>query len=212
MRILDLFCGAGGAAMGYARAFRDAEIVGVDLAPQPRYPFSFMQDDAMEWLTDPSLLVQFDLIHASPPCQRFSKITKRWGTESEHPDLVAATRDALVASGVPWVIENVEGAPLINPTMLCGSMFGLGVRRHRLFETSHPLPQAPACRHREQGLVVGVYGHAGGRSNRDGLDFGGTEQWRQAMDIDWMTGKELAQSIPPAYTQWVALNHSRVTP
>lgn len=203
LRILDLFCKAGGASVGYHQAFPDAEIVGVDIEPQPNYPYTFIQADAMETLADVLTLMEFDLVHGSPPCQRFSKMTKRWGTEGEHPDLVAATRDALVISGVPWVIENVEGAPLVNPTMLCGSMFGLGVRRHRLFETSHPLPPAPACRHREQGRVVGVYGHAGGRSKRDGLNFGGTDEWRRAMGIDWMTGSELAQAIPPAYTEWI---------
>lgn len=130
-------------------------------------------------------------------------MTKRWGRSDEHPDLVIPIRERLIASGVPYVIENVPGAPLIDPVTLCGSMFGLGVRRHRIFETSFPVLQ-PVCQHAAQGHVIGVYGHAGGTSKRDGLTFSGTAAWREAMGIEWMTGDELAEAIPPAYSEFLA--------
>jgi len=194
-RLLDLFCGAGGASMGYHRA--GFEVVGVDIKPMPRYPFEFHQADAM---TFP--LEGFDVIHASPPCQRYSTMTKRWARSEEHPDLVGPIRSRLLATGVAYVIENVPGAPLADPLTLCGSMFDLGVRRHRIFETSVGM-LAPQCNHAAQGRVVGVYGHAGGTSKRDGLTFAGVAEWRRAMGIDWMTGDELAESIPPAYTEYI---------
>ena len=196
-RLLDLFCGAGGASMGYHRA--GFEVVGVDINPQPHYPFEFHQADALEFD-----LSGFDAIHASPPCQRYSAMTRRHvGRSESHPDLVAPMRERLIANGAPWVIENVEGSPLIDPVTLCGSMFGLGVRRHRLFESSSPLADPPPCDHAGQGRVVGVYGNPGGSSKRDGISFGGVDTWREAMGIDWMTGRELRESIPPACTEWI---------
>jgi DNA (cytosine-5)-methyltransferase 1 len=134
-------------------------------------------------------------------------MTKKWGRSDEHPDFIAEVREELDAIGAPYVIENVEGAPLVNPLMLCGSMFGLRsgeyqLRRHRLFEASFDLWPAPAtCAHR--GRALPVYGHAGGTSKRDGLTFPGTDAWREGMGIDWMTGKELAESIPPVFTSWI---------
>lgn len=209
LRLLDLFCGAGGAARGYQMA--GFYVVGVDNRPQPRYAGDeFIQADAM---TFP--LEGFDVIHASPPCQRYSTMTKKWGREDSHPDLVAPVRDALETiceDGALYVIENVPGAPLLNPMTLCGSMFGLGVdgyqlRRHRIFETNAGTIWPPAsCAHVGQPLPV--YGHAGGRSKRDGLKFPGTDAWREGMGIDWMIGKELAESIPPAYTHFIG-NHLR---
>jgi DNA (cytosine-5)-methyltransferase 1 len=198
-RLLDLFCGAGGAAMGYHRA--GFEVVGVDLRPQPRYPFTFHRGDA---LTYP--LAGFDAIHASPPCQRYSVQTKQNGTMANHPDWIAAVRQRLQAAGVPYVIENVPGAPLHNPIVLCGSMFGLErLRRHRLFEC--PMiaqPAQPTCRHERQHDCISVTGHAGGTSRRDGgARFASTAIWREIMGIDWMTGKELAEAIPPIYTQYL---------
>jgi DNA (cytosine-5)-methyltransferase 1 len=209
--LLDLFCGAGGAAMGYHRAGFD--VVGVDINPQPHFPFEFIQADWEEPLwTLPGLWEREGrpyAIHASPPCQRYSSMTKRWDRSEDHPDLIAPVREHLEAIGVPYVIENVEGAPLWGPLMLCGTMFGLRsgeytLRRHRLFEAGGgwSLDWAPApCAH--TGLALPVYGHAGGKSKRDGLTFPGTDAWREGMGIDWMTGKELAESIPPAYTEFV---------
>jgi len=208
MILLDLFCGAGGAAMGYHRA--GFKVVGVDINPQPHFPFEFIQADWREPLAYlPGLWERNGeryFIHASPPCQRYSVMTKKWGRSENHPDFIAEVREALRAIGCDYVIENVAGAPLESPIMLCGTMFKLGsgayrLRRHRLFETSFDLFAPATCNH--VGLALPVYGHAGGRSKRDGLVFPGTDAWREGMGIDWMTGKELAESIPPAYTEFI---------
>ena len=210
-RLLDLFCGAGGAAMGYARA--GFEVVGVDIKPQPHYPFEFIQCDWEEALATLPGLWERDgytvAVHASPPCQRYSTMTKKWGRSDEHPDLVLPVQQALYEfgeDGALFVIENVEGAPLADPVMLCGSMFGLGsqgyqLRRHRIFESNVWFFPPAMCAH--QGQALPVYGHAGGSSKRDGLKFPGTDAWREGMGIDWMTGNELSQAIPPAYTEWI---------
>lgn len=228
MRLLDLFCGAGGAAMGYHRA--GFEVVGVDIKPQPHYPFEFHQADAIEYLAEHGC--EFDVIHASPPCQAFSAMTNgRWQDRlKNHPDLIDPTRKLLCKIGRPYIIENVIGAPLIDPIMLCGTMFALEtkaksqLRRHRLFECSFsPNSLLPPCNHRNNASVIGVYGggqhpqrrripstigvygHAGGSSKRDYLDFScfTTKDRRDAMGIDWMTGNELSQAIPPAYTEFI---------
>lgn len=197
-RALDLYCCAGGASAGLVSAGFD--VVGVDIEEQPQYPWTFVRGDALQVALD-----GFDLIWASPPCQRFSKATKRWGETEQHPDLIQATRERLQASGALYIIENVEGAPLLgNPVVLCGSMFGLGVQRHRIFEVNFPVRQ-PACDHEGQGAVVGVYGHSGGSSKRDGIKFGGVETWRHGMGIWWMSGDKLAQAIPPAYAEFLGL-------
>lgn len=204
-RLLDLFCGAGGAAVGYHRAGFD--VVGVDIAPQPHYPFRFYQDDAFNWLDGP---VYFDAVHASPPCQHYSTIAKQNTVRFGHAyvDLYAATRARLADLGIPWVIENVLGAPYRSGLVLCGSMFDLDVRRHRNFETSH-LMLALVCQHDRQAsgrfrsldkrsplsAVVGVHGHINYR--------GEAEIRNAAMGIDWMTQPELTQAIPPAYTEWI---------
>lgn len=199
-RLLDLFCGAGGASMGYHRA--GFEVVGVDLRAQPRYPFEFHQADAMAFP-----LEGFDAIHASPPCQRYSHLTRtrHKSRVKDHPDLVVPTRERLEAAGVPWVIENVVGSPL-SGIVLCGSSFGLGVRRHRVFEASFGM-LAPECRHAEQGRAVPVYGHTGSGANRGGEARHGRKngiaEWREAMGIDWMTVAEIVEAIPPAYTEWI---------
>jgi DNA (cytosine-5)-methyltransferase 1 len=143
-RILDLFCGAGGAAAGYASA--GWEVHGVDIAPQPHYPYAFTRGDALSYLDENGH--RYDAVHASPPCQHYSKATRRWaGAPASHPDLVSAVRERLRDLGLPYIIENVTHAPLVSPVVLCGSMFGLGVRRHRLFEASFPVPSPPACDH-----------------------------------------------------------------
>ena len=205
VRLLDLFCGAGGAAVGYSRAGFD--VVGVDNRPQPRYPFEFWQADALEYLRDVlanwGSVVGVDAIHASPPCQRWSSKTRK---PEKHPDLITPLRPLLEQTGLPWVIENVPDAPLDGP-ILCGSSFGLGVRRHRRFETNFPL-LVPGCAHGRQNpqfviydhgryylsRVVHVYGTGGGK---------GRQYWPEAMGIDWMEANELVESIPPAYTELI---------
>jgi DNA (cytosine-5)-methyltransferase 1 len=209
-RLLDLFCGAGGAAVGYHRAGFD--VTGVDFAPQPRYPFAFHQADALEFLAAHGR--EFDAIHASPPCQRYS--WARFGTAStNHEDLVDPAREALVSIDLPWVIENVVPAPLQwHAITLCGLMFGLKVFRHRRFECSHVLfrPDHPSHRGKKIGVdgMCCVVGHGGGVSRRMGEQcrhgHGGQQnklEWAAAMEIDWMTGRELSQAIPPAYTEWI---------
>ncbi len=217
-RLLDLFCGAGGCTAGYRAA--GFEVWGVDISPQPNYCGDhFMQADALEapdWF-----LAGFDAIHASPPCQAHSTIAKQQRTrrEYDHPDLVAPTRELLQASGLPYVIENVPGAPLIDPVSICGSSVGIDVRRHRLFETNWPL-MVPSCAHGWQtprfrsldsrrghksvgpvhgssqlASVVGVHGN---------LNYAGEMELRKkAMEIDWMSNYELTQAIPPAYTELI---------
>ena len=195
-RLLDLFCGAGGAAMGYHRA--GFEVVGVDINPQPHYPFEFHQGDAMTWP-----LEGFDVIHASPPCQVFVTRgrTQRRADRPPHLDLVPQTRHRLDASGTRYVIENVATSSLRPDIVLCGSMFGLKVRRHRHFEGRPPLlPWTPMCNH--TGPIFGVYGHGAG-PRKERTDWGTVADWREAMGIDWMTRDELTQAIPPAYTEWI---------
>lgn len=219
MRILDLFCGAGGAGMGYHRA--GFEVVGVDINPQPRYPFAFIQHDVLS--LDMRFIRSFDAIHASPPCQAHSSISKVSGRQEHHLDRIEKTRALLDASGLPWIIENVPGAPLREPFKLCGTMFGLGtscgaeLRRHRFFETNWYVGLQPECRHGEG--VIGVYrGHAHDRRrtitvtgntpqqnvvrNRSRLTFS-VEEAKRAMGIDWMTMAGLSQAIPPAYTKYL---------
>lgn len=197
-RLLDLFCGAGGAAVGYHRA--GFQVVGVDNRPQPNYPFEFHQDDA---LTYP--LEGFDAHHASPPCQGYSTMT---ANQKAHPRLIAHIRDRI--SHLPHVIENVEGAKpyMKSPIMLCGSSFGLNVRRHRLFETNAFI-LAPPCTHTT--TPIGIYGahfdRTGGWVRPNGTGRGikadSLEAAQTAMGIDWMTWPELVEAIPPAYTQFI---------
>ena len=196
-RLLDLFCGAGGAAMGYHRA--GFEVVGVDINPQKNYPFEFHQADAMTYP-----LEGFDVIHASPPCQRYTLAQNAAQNADAHPDLVAPARERLRGSGALWVIENVVGAPLESPITLCGLAFGLNVKRHRLFELEPPLLLAPPCPSHDVGYYV-IFGHEV-RSRRHGQATGRKNkiaEGRKAMGIDWMTTSELSQAIPPAYTEWI---------
>ena len=211
MRLLDLFCCAGGAGMGYARA--GFTVVGVDLAPQPRYPFEFVQADVLA--LDPAWIASFDVIHASPPCQGYSDMKHAPGAVGA-PLLIPQVRRLLLTSGRPYVIENVEGAryDMVEPVTLCGSMFGLGsegheLRRHRLFE-SNRLLVVPPCDHSGR-PIVGVYGgHArqraaahGGRTTRDVWAKGHAATMAEAMGIDWMTTAQMSEAIPPAYTEFL---------
>jgi Site-specific DNA methylase len=193
-RLLDLFCGAGGAAVGYHRAGFD--VFGVDIKPQPNYPFGFICGDALRFPLD-----GFDAIHASPPCQRY--MTGGLVDRAKHPDLIGPTRARLVTVDVPWVIENVPGAPMRPDVLLCGSQFGLKVRRHRWFETSwRAFSLLPPCQH--AGPVTGVYGNPHGEAGAwPGMLPSDLETWSRAMGIDWMTTGELADAIPPDYTEFV---------
>jgi len=195
--------------MGYHRVGFD--VVGVDIAPQPRYPFDVHQADAMTFPLD-----GYDVIHASPPCQAYSALASI-RPKADHPDLVAPIRARLRGANVPWIIENVHGAPLDRPALICGTAFDLGVRcrdgvyrqtwRHRYFEASLLL-FGTTCRH--VGQPIGVYGNGGGQPR--GMRSDGTwrrsymglqAERRQAMGIDWMTRGELSQAIPPAYTEYL---------
>jgi DNA (cytosine-5)-methyltransferase 1 len=194
MKVLDLFCGAGGASMGLHQA--GFEVTGVDINPQPNYPFKFIQADALT-----VSLEGYDLIWASPPCQAFTnaqKIMKR-----EHPDLVDPIRQKLIASGIPYIIENVPGSPLINPITLCGAMFNLRTYRHRLFEASFPI-SAP-----EHPLHLNRTAKMGRQPKLDEFmhivgNFSNVKLGREAMGIPWMSRNELSESIPPAYSKYLA--------
>lgn len=203
-RLLDLFCGAGGAATGYSRA--GFNVVGVDRIWQPRYPFGFMLGEAVDFLAR-TRGEGFDAIHASPPCQAYS--STRTLHSNEYPRLVEPIRDLLDDIGLPYVIENVVGAPLRSPVRLCGSSFGLGVRRHRLFEMSNPPAVVPPCAHHTQPEPIDVTGGGPSRPGRTRTSGGVSRKPRnmaeasEAMGIDWMTRSEINEAIPPAYTEWI---------
>jgi len=216
-RLLDLYCGAGGASMGYARA--GFSVFGVDIKPQPHYPFKFFLADALEFIKygEP---FDVDAIHASPPCQRYSTATKRNGTQDAHPDLIAETRELLEETGLPYVIENVVGAPLHEPSYICGSERGLiadghRLRRHRAFETNwgwkpHPNWETNWCMCEAFALLPVLDITGGGPTHKPRTDGGGgrpykgtADQARRIMGIDWMTKAELNEAIPPAYTEFI---------
>jgi len=234
-RLLDLFCGAGGASQGYWNA--GWWVYGVDLNPMPHYSFPFKQADAIETLRtllaggDVSFshgtkqfgkrmkLADFDAIHASPPCQAYS-VTKHSHT-IEYPELIEPVRKLLIETGLPYIIENVVGAPLIEPVTICGSMFGLTahdpatdltleLRRHRLFESNVMISAPSGCHHVHQ--VGGVYGGGSSTRSKDRADWPKGKPGRggytphasvryELMGIDWMNRDELSESIPPAYTE-----------
>jgi DNA (cytosine-5)-methyltransferase 1 len=209
-RLLDLFCGAGGAAMGYSRAGFD--VVGVDLTPQPNYPFEFVQADALDWLHDVLLcqrtglkdergfpIAEIDAIHASPPCQRWLGVPRALG-EGQYPDLISPTRDLLKQTGLPYVIENVPGAPL-DGFVLCGSTFGLPLVRHRRFEVYPDIGLVPSMCHQgsfERGTEHDrsfPFAHGSWRP-----------KWLERVLPDvwpWMTLEESHEAIPPAYTEFI---------
>lgn len=193
-RLLDLFCGAGGAGTGYARA--GFEVVGVDINPQPNYPFEFIQDDALD-----ADLSGFDAVHASPPCQAYCEVAQD-RKRSDHPELLEPTREKLAASGLPYVIENVPNAPMPDSFVLCGSTFGLPIVRHRRFEVHPPMGLQPsACSQGKWGRAVdhgpGFYPYA--RKSW-------AAAWREhvlPVVWPWMTLEEAGQAIPPAYTEHI---------
>ncbi len=200
MKALDLFCCQGGASAGYLAAGFD--VTGVDTSPQPHYPFRFVQADAVAYVRDHGH--EYDFIHASPPCQRYSKAQKI--QRREHPDLITPTREALESTGRPWVIENVEEAAreLRGPVTLCAAAFGMRTYRHRLFETGggfaftppeHPGHTAPLTkmgRPRQPGHFAHYVGN-----------FSGVQDARDDMNVPWMNRDGIRECIPPAYAEWV---------
>ncbi len=204
-RLLDLFCGAGGAAVGYHRTGFD--VVGVDIKPQPNYPFEFVQMDVLEFLHPCQRRLDFDAIHASPPCQLFSAYQRANKRQGLHENLIPVTRDLLRGSGLPYVIENVPGAPLNDPATICGVSVGLEVRRHRLFETNWPLMTPPcAC----GGWMEAKFDRGSRDIRPNDRRTVAVGEWRipleiqeRAMGIEWMTLPELSQAIPPAYTELI---------
>lgn len=216
MAILDLYCGAGMAADGYRNARFDI-IIGVDAAPQPHYPYIFRQGDALEVLAAGPERLNFgplDFVHASPPCQahtRAKHLRKAQGGTSRFIDLLTPTLALLRArwAEIPWVVENVPGAPMEPQdgeylTTLCGSMFGLGVRRHRMFLTNFPVVNVPACRHKEQGRPWGVYHVMGDSIPNGGRTVTSLEQGLEVMGVDrHIPWNSLKEGFPPAYTEFI---------
>lgn len=184
--------------MGYSRA--GFEVVGVDVAPMPNYPFKFVQNDALELLRSAGTWSwgwgwwdeqPFDAIHASPPCQAYANVTLWRGDQDDHPDLIELTRELLDETGLPYVIENVRTPALRDPMMLCGSQLGLPIRRHRYFETNWPDPFGllmPPCQHHPSHLA---FEHKGERAYAD------------AMGCGWMSSLEAREAIPPMFTAFL---------
>lgn len=198
-RLLDLYCCAGGASYGYQKAGFD--VVGVDLYPQPKYRGEFVQSDAISFLL--ANWKSFDAVHASPPCQAYSKASSQFRDAGKvYPDLVSTTRDALVSTGLPYIIENVPGSPLLSPVVLCGSMFGIETYRHRLFESNITLQVPDHPKHINKNAKMG-------RMPKDGEfiqyvgNFPGINKVREMTGLYWLGQKEMAQSIPPQYTEYL---------
>lgn len=204
VKLLDLYCGVGGASHGYYKA--GFSITGIDINPQPDYPYSFIQGDALEYLKEYGHL--YDVIHTSPSCQASSALTKGTNKGRVYPDLIPATRELLATFNVPTVIENVQGSAVRRDLTLCGEMFNLGVLRHRYFEVENatvPVPEHKPHRGRVRGWrhgvyydgpYVAVYGLGGGK--------GSVKEWQQAMGIGWTDNrKSLAEAIPPAFTEYI---------
>jgi DNA (cytosine-5)-methyltransferase 1 len=199
LKLLDLYCGGGGASFGYEQA--GFEVIGVDLNKQPKYRGEFIQADAIDFLK--AHYSEFDIIHASPPCQAYSMASMQFRKKGKnYPDLIEITRSELIKTGLPYVIENVPGAPLINPILLCGTMFGIPTYRHRFFESNfiikqpehpkHTVKNAPMGRKPVNGDYIQYVGH-----------FSGVNLVREFTGLHWLGQKELSQSIPPQYTKYV---------
>jgi DNA (cytosine-5)-methyltransferase 1 len=210
MKLLDLFCGVGGASVGYAEA--GFEVHGVDLKHGKRYPFTYLRADVLDILSDDKFIQQFDVIHASPPCQTHSitqHLRKAQGKSTNKLDLIPETRAALIASGKPYIIENVPGSPLINPIQLCGSSFGLKVRRHRLFESNMDLIGS-VCNHKLQGRPIGVYGSLNDQIPNGGRTAKTIDEARNAMGMPWAIWTELVEAIPPVFTKYLGEQATRL--
>jgi DNA (cytosine-5)-methyltransferase 1 len=194
MKLLDLFCCGGGAGFGYELAGFD--VTGVDIEPQPKHRGKFVLSDALEYVRNHGH--EYDAIHASPPCQAYTMAAQQWRLEGkEYPDLIAATRAALINTGLPYIIENVPGSPLESPFVLCGSMFGMMTYRHRLFEANFAIDVPAHPHHVAKNAKMGreylqYVGH-----------FSGVPMARAMTGLHWLGQYELAQSIPPQYTNFI---------
>lgn len=200
-KLLDLFCGAGGAARGYYEA--GFEVTGVDIKRQPNYPYNFYERDTMDVLRSEDLS-HFDVIHASPPCQAYSQ--NRFTSEQKganYPDLIAEVRTLLRATGKPYIIENVQGASLEYPVMLCGTQFGLKVFRHRFFESNVMMFCPTHLPHVDKACRQGTKPQKENEFMTITGNFSGVEQGKKAMGIDWMKRSELTQAIPPEFTKYL---------
>jgi DNA (cytosine-5)-methyltransferase 1 len=213
LRLLDLFCCEGGAGTGYARAGFD--VTGVDIVAKPRNPHPVIVADAIEYAREHAH--EYDAIHASPPCQSYSRSFKHMATPQ--PMLIDAVREILKASGKPWVIENVVGAPLANDSdlfgrhgvELCGTMFGLRIYRHRIFETNFPLPLPPApCDHTKRAL--NPFNDEGWHRIREeyGDEHTPEKVWRLEMGVPWMGKEGAREAVPPCFTEWIGRELLRV--
>lgn len=210
LRLLDTFCGAGGCTKGYQEA--GFYVVGVDNRPQPHYcGEEFYQADALEFIMAHGK--EYDAIHASPPCQKYSVAS--WvhiNNGKQYPDLIDPVRNELIKTGKPYIIENVIGAPLNNPIVLCGLMFDLKVFRHRGFETSFFIFRLPHPSHNGKRIGEGYFSVSGGAGRwktwgtvKRNISKGTVKEWRDAMGIDWMTRKEITQAIPWVYTKFIGI-------
>ena len=223
MKVLDLLCGGGGAATGLKMAGA-TEIVGVDTQDQPEYPFSFfsfIQADALKLPLE--FIRQFDFVWASPPCQAYSYAAARWRNSGKSwPNLIPPTRDLLTLAGVPFVIENVKGAPIREDILLCGEMFGLHVIRHRFFEIhGFKCAQPEHISHRgmvKDGCYVTVAGNGGDYAGHNFCKLNGLEgrtqlqTWQFAMGIDWIRDKSrLREAVPPAYSEYILKQFRRIS-
>lgn len=217
-RLLDLFCGAGGAGMGYHRAGFD--VVGVDIEPQPHYPFEFHQADALEFVAEHGR--EYDVIHASPPCQAYTGLRNitlsRFGSAPDHPDLIGVVRRELIKTGKIYIIENVQNSPLQTQVILCGASFGLQhLARHRHFESNFLFMGVPKCSHRENEYTIGVYGQrpdgrrVSYRKHRLCRAAKSLDEAQEEMGIDWMDWNEIKNAIPPAYTEWLGRRMMELT-
>jgi len=199
-KLLDLFCGAGGAGEGYRRAGFD--VTGIDIKPQKNNPHKFIQTDALDYVEQYGH--QYDVIHASPPCQRFSPASNLSNVKNDYPDLISTTRSLLIATGKPYVIENVPRAPLFSPLRLSGMMFDLDVIRERWFECNPSIYFSPIPKRKYRSTIkLGQFPDVGNQYHCVVGNFKNLDYARQAMGIDWMTRDELAQAIPPVYTEYI---------
>jgi DNA (cytosine-5)-methyltransferase 1 len=200
-KLLDLYCKAGGSSMGYYRA--GFEVTGVDIQNQRKYPFVFIKSDVREVLRDHKFLKSFDAIAASPPCQLFSQtkhLRDSQGKDTNKINMIPETIEGLMMSGKPWIVENVPGAPLDKPVQVCGSAFGMKIRRHRLFQSNVHLV-GTSCYH--SGITVGVYGQLNDRIPNGGRTAKDLKEAREVMGIDWMPWTSLVEAIPPNYTEYL---------